>query len=419
MLCLTFMVSEKALSQQLYTKGLLKADKLFIKKEYGLAALYYTAYLEKYPRDYYASRQAAICYDYVDDHYSAIDHWPAVVENSESTEQDFLSYGRCLLQNDREPDAKKILGVLIRSKNNFYAAWGRAYQNPRAFYMDTARWRLAEVKDLNTPAFESSPALYSNKLLYNVDQIRNPRAYSPAGDQSGQSMVAVTYVDTLFFTPSDLMNNLRNQNMYGQVSFSPDGQLMYFSKAVTSDEAGLKSSFPYSRFQIFYLNMSSVNDRTPDIRPFQFNSMLYDFIHPCLSPDGQRLFFASDMKSSFGGKDIYMCEKVNDAWGPPIHLGREVNTPGNEVYPHFLADGSLYFASDGRPGMGGLDLFLSKPATERAADFQDARNMGAPFNSRYNDFGICFLRDTLKGYLSSDRKNGTDDDLFYFYNREN
>ena len=144
---------------------LLRADKLFIKKDYLTAVDVYLKYLEKYPRDYYAERQTAICYDHLNSPDNAIDHWPIVVESSEATEKDYLAYGRSLLANNRGPEAKKIFLVLSRSTDKSMAAWGKLYSNPAELFKDSATIFVQEVKGINTDLPEYSPVLFKDKLF--------------------------------------------------------------------------------------------------------------------------------------------------------------------------------------------------------------------------------------------------------------
>jgi hypothetical protein len=111
-------------AQEVLNKTLLRADKHYIRKEYPLAVLDYVKYLQTFPRDFYASRQAARCYDKLNDPYNAIDYWPLVVESSEATEEDYLDFAKCLLANNRGPEAKRIFSFLSKSKNPTVSAWG-------------------------------------------------------------------------------------------------------------------------------------------------------------------------------------------------------------------------------------------------------------------------------------------------------
>jgi len=135
--------------------------------------------------------------------------------------------------------------------------------------------------------------------------------------------------------------------------------------------------------------------------------------HPALSPDGQTLYFVSDMKGGFGGKDIWMVKRsaAGGSWSQPQNLGPDINTGGNELFPYVRSDGTLYFSSDGLIGMGGLDIFKAVPQPDGS---WVVTNMKAPINSSADDFGIIFENENEKGIFSSTRKGRGNDELYEF-----
>lgn len=136
--------------------------------------------------------------------------------------------------------------------------------------------------------------------------------------------------------------------------------------------------------------------------------------HPALSPNGQTLYFASDMPGSLGKMDLYFSEKQdNGSWSAPLNCGKNINTAEDDVFPSVRSDGKFFFSSKGHIGMGGLDLFSS---SGEKANFTQAENLRAPLNSPKDDFGITFNQlTTNKGYLSSNRSGGVGlDDIYRF-----
>lgn len=135
--------------------------------------------------------------------------------------------------------------------------------------------------------------------------------------------------------------------------------------------------------------------------------------HPAISPDGLTLYFVSDIKGGFGGKDIYMVtrEKPGAQWSKPKNAGPDINTGGDEFFPYFRNDGTLYFSSDGLIGMGGLDIFKAKQQPDGSWVVQ---NMKPPINSFADDFGIVFQNETEAGLFSSTRKGRGNDELYSF-----
>jgi peptidoglycan-associated lipoprotein len=135
--------------------------------------------------------------------------------------------------------------------------------------------------------------------------------------------------------------------------------------------------------------------------------------HPAISPDGLTLYFVSDIKGGYGGKDIYLVtrDKLNSPWSKPKNAGPDINTGGDELFPYVRNDGTLYFASDGHIGMGGLDIFKAKPQPDGTWVVQ---NMKPPINSSADDFGIVFKNEKEAGIFSSTRKGRGNDDLYSF-----
>jgi outer membrane protein OmpA-like peptidoglycan-associated protein/tetratricopeptide (TPR) repeat protein len=130
------------------------------------------------------------------------------------------------------------------------------------------------------------------------------------------------------------------------------------------------------------------------------------YAHPALSPDARRLYFSSDLPGGQGGTDIWYLEAQGDAWSAPINVGPAVNSPGNESYPALQADGTLYFSSDGHPGLGGLDIFFARP---EAGGWRPPLNPGAPLNSPKDDFAFLPKADGAEGLFSSNRAGGNDE----------
>ena len=139
-----------------------------------------------------------------------------------------------------------------------------------------------------------------------------------------------------------------------------------------------------------------------------FNSDEYSVAHACFTPDGQTMYFSSDMPGGYGGTDIWMATKSGDIYSSPVNLGPEVNTIGEEMYPYY-ANNELYYASSGHSGLGGLDIYAS------SLNGSASRNFGAPINSNYDDFGIVFNQNVMtSGYFTSNRPGAGSDDIYKF-----
>ena len=142
---------------------------------------------------------------------------------------------------------------------------------------------------------------------------------------------------------------------------------------------------------------------------FDYNGNDYSTGHPSLSADGKNLYFASDRPGGYGGTDIYVCTKINNNWSAPQNLGAEINTEGNEMFPYISNTNTLYFASNGKPGLGGLDIFSSTINNDKCST---PENMGYPINTDKDDFGLITNSNSADGYFTSNRKGS--DDIYSF-----
>ena len=194
------------------------------------------------------------------------------------------------------------------------------------------------------------------------------------------------------------MNSKRHE---GPLCFSSDGKTVYF----TSNHRANDKKKGKDGIQHLGIFIADVEDgKWKNVREFSYNSKDYACGHPCLSKDGKQLYFSSDMPGGIGGADIYVCDIYSDGkFGSVKNLGPNVNTKGQEFFPWIGPNQILYFASNGRPGFGGLDIY----ATTSNASFA-SKNIGLPINGPSDDFAISFSAIEPFGYISSNRK-GTDD----------
>lgn len=147
--------------------------------------------------------------------------------------------------------------------------------------------------------------------------------------------------------------------------------------------------------------------------PFALNNPETSVGHPALSPDGRTLIFASDMAGGFGGTDLYACKEQGGTWSEPVNLGPVINTDQNEGFPFIGSDGTLYFSSNGQPGLGGSDIYASQRNAE--GQYTLAINVGAPVNSPKDDFGFIIDAAKRTGYFTSNRPGSDGDDDIYSF----
>ncbi len=181
------------------------------------------------------------------------------------------------------------------------------------------------------------------------------------------------------------------------VCFSKGGKRMFFTRST-------KVKNQYNPKRIYSVEFKSGQFGEPTIEEIPVDDLI-DVQHPAISSDGKVLYFVAEMEGGLGGYDIYSCtyDRRKKAWGEPKNLGEKINTSGDEKFPYISKSGALFFASNGHPGMGGLDIFKSELTVD---GFSFPVNMRYPINTPYDDFGVLFEDETeVKGYLSSNRKD--------------
>ncbi|MDN3677572.1 OmpA family protein [Flavobacterium paronense] len=197
-------------------------------------------------------------------------------------------------------------------------------------------------------------------------------------------------------------------------AFTKDGKTVYFTRNNYLDKRG----YDVSKVTLLKIYKATVDKdgQWNDITPVSFNSDSYQTAHPALSPDEKTLYFASDMPGTHGQSDLYKV-KINEdgSFGTPENLGDAINTEGRETYPFISDDNELYFASDGQPGIGGLDIYITKIPKDGSTNFKEVLNVGEEANSPKDDFALIINSKSKKGFLSSNRDGGQgSDDIYKF-----
>ena len=221
-------------------------------------------------------------------------------------------------------------------------------------------------------------------------------------------------------SPVSLSGELSNEYQEGPAIVTRDQKTVYFTRSNNIE----------ANDDVLYLSLYSVAtgvlDEQDSIVPLSINNDHYSVMHPTISNDGKKIFFSSDMAGGYGGLDLYYCEilglqekkvkgkleKINKL-SDPINLGNKINTEGNEVFPYFMNDNILFYSSDGRIGLGGLDIFMVQNYLDTS--ILEIDNVGKPFNSPKDDFSFFISQDIKFGFLSSNRFGGKGDDDIYCF----
>jgi outer membrane protein OmpA-like peptidoglycan-associated protein len=271
-----------------------------------------------------------------------------------------------------------------------------------------------ETYDVKKASFSSdiydeySPVYYKNGIVFCSN--RNAGLLNRSTSQN-KGLFKIYYIDstqnTDWKSAKLFSKNLVTIFNDGPVTFNRLFDTIYYSRNLEAGRKLSDISGPRNKLGIF--NAVMTEGQWTKIRELRLNNEWYNVTTPYLSPDGKRLYFASDKSGGFGGSDLYYCQWKSDHWDNPVNLGPAINTTGNEAYPYVNREGGLFFSSDGHPGLGGKDIFYSK---ETASGWLPPVRLDAPVNSRFDDFG--FIADSVmsEGYFSSKRDSSID--IYHF-----
>jgi peptidoglycan-associated lipoprotein len=275
--------------------------------------------------------------------------------------------------------------------------------------------RYVQVRNLssvNSPASDYGAALLGGQLVF-ASTRRSEKTYAATGEGFADLYLAVFSqpekplegdVQLTPFPPSINADGLHEAS----ATFSPDGQTMIFARS----NSGNKKESNVLDVNLYESSRRGGGWDAPVLLDFLCNEKKWDG-SPAFSADGQTLYFASEREDGYGGLDLYYSKRDGrGGWSRPKNLGREINTPGNEMFPYVDAEGRLYFASDGHAGLGGLDLFVA----ERKEGSVTVRNLGKPFNSPADDFGLVKYASKAGFFTSSREAEGAQggDDLYHY-----
>ena len=279
---------------------------------------------------------------------------------------------------------------------------------------------------LNTPSLDFSPAFYKNGLVFvstrglsratqNEDAWLNSKFmdlfYSEAVRAEGEEVAKLS-------APKALPNVINSKFHEGPLTFDKSGNTMYFSRNNYQKGKRRFSAKKVTKLKIYGADWDG--EEWGNVWELPFNNDEDSHCHPTLSADGQQMYLSSDRAGGYGGHDLYVSTFQNGEWSTPVNLGAGINTAGNELFPFMHEDGTLYFASNGHAGLGGLDVFMAKPDAALTEDTNEMMwsapvNLGEPLNSLKDDFGLIVDITGRSGYISSSREGGMGGDDIYSF----
>ncbi len=277
--------------------------------------------------------------------------------------------------------------------------------------------RVRNVRDLNSPGADYSPAYYKDGLVYVSTKQKNG-----ARDKNTDQTYSELYYSAFDVTaerwptpPSKFSLEINSTLNEGPATFNRDFNVMFFTRNNSKRGVQKADKTGIVRLKIFEARRGPID--WMDLRELPFNNDSFSCMHPSLSADGRTLYFASDRPGGYGGTDIWKVARSADgrSWGEPENLGPVVNTDANEAYPFIHSSGTLFFSSKGHNSLGGHDIFFYDK--DDNGEYV-VTNLGEPFNSTQDDRGFIMEDEGTRGFFASNRDQGFGKDDIYAFTIE-
>lgn len=408
-------------------KLLRKANKSYELFAYADAAELYQKLYEKESSDQLALKIADCMYK-MNRIPKALEWYEKVEDKDHMTHQHHLHYGDVLESMGQYEKAKKWYEVYKVEEAEERRAERKLYgiTHLDEYYQDSARYKVIALPQINSEFSDFSPAFFEDVVVFasarphefgthhtfKWDNSSFLDLYIAVPDSTGKTLGSARYFD----------GKLNTKFHEGPLAFDGTGDRVIFTRNNYFHGVKTKSEEKVLKLKLYYADRKVEKDGRHgwhNFEEFPYNNDEYSVGHPTVTKDFNLLVFASEQPGGFGGTDLYMSRFENGEWTQPKNLGKGINTEGNEMFPFIHEDGTLYFASNGRDGLGGLDIYEATPVEESdSIDLgakYEVKDFGYPVNSSLDDFGLIMNDSKTAGYFSSNRVGGVgSDDVYEF-----
>ena len=406
-------------------QALKKGDKFYAMGEYFDAANQYKkAYSQTPAKERQQRGQRALkmaeCYRRINYTQKAIAAYNNAIRYKQTDSMTYLYLAQQLMKNAQYKEAEKQFQTALDSMGNnastelrTLARTGlRSAQKAPRWKKEGSDYTIKRENLFNSRRADYSPVLggEDNDRLF-FTSTRNQAKGDELSGITGMKNADIFYSQKddkgKWQRPEVIDTELNTDWDEGACCLSPDGRTMYLTQCKTDPD--------YPRFATIVTSQRSDAAWSKATELKMTNDTLSTFAHPAVSPDGQWLYFVSDMPGGMGGYDIWRVRLTTNGVGGVENVGAPINTAGDEKFPTFRPNGDLYFSSDGHEGMGGLDIYIAKPNSNGWR----IEHPGFPLNSQGDDFGMTFEGMKNQGFFSSNRGDGKGwDHIYSFYNPE-
>lgn len=268
--------------------------------------------------------------------------------------------------------------------------------------------------EVNSSSSDYGSTIYNNKLLFTTARDTgnfSKRIHTWTGDYYTTIFAADINEDGTLSNAEKFSNGISSKYNESTPVITKDGNTMYF----TRNNYDGKRGYSYNRSTLLKIYKATRDEhgKWGDVEELPINSDDFNTAHPVLNADETELYFASDRPNGLGGADLWKVAITEEGFGTPVNLGANINTDGRESFPYLSEDNVLYFSSDGRPGLGGLDVFATKIKAD--GTYTEIQNVGEPVNSAWDDFAYIINPNIQRGYFSSNRPEGMGNDDIYSF----
>ncbi len=394
-----------------------KADKLFELYEYEEAIKAYYSVLGKEPDNVDALANLAECYRMINQMYEAEQWYEKAIDKKGVNPVHLLNYAK----------VEMALGNYQKARQ-FFLIYGEAYPAFGNHFAEACDFALAEegkstpyevtAEPLNSVFSDFGPAFFRGRVVFSSarndiplsEKVKNRIKLKEGIDN--QLFLTSGYADKYLAGIQFYSSEGQHGKNIGPVSFSEDGKWVAFTN--NNFRNGIRQIQAAGIEMSIYIAPVFPDGSWGDAKAFPYNGSNYSTGYPCLTNNGNTLYFASDRPESYGGFDIFVSKRVGDSWEPPVNLGSTINSQGHEISPYF--DGrDFFFASDWHYGLGGMDIFM---AESLGNTFTGVRNLGDGVNSPRDDYGLIYDQEANVGFMISNRPGGKGQEDIYRFNKK-
>ena len=361
------------------------------------------------------ARKMAMCYDKSLQSARALAAWRNAIRYQQADTADRLAFAQTLMKNGNYREAEEQFQLVLDSLPHDKLARDGLFAARKAPDIKQlgSRYTVKRMEVFNSRRADYCPMLFGDE--YDQLYFTSTRNEAQGDELSG---ITGTKPGDLFFSqkddkgkwskPEDVSGGVNTAYDEGACCFSADGREMFLTQCVTDP------SYPRYAQIVKSSRSDAAWGKAAEVK--LTGDTLSSYAHPAISPDGEWLYFTSDMPGGKGCLDIWRVRITPAGYGGVENLGEPVNTPGDEAFPTFRPNGDLYFSSNGHPGLGGLDIFIAKVGKDGRYHLS---HPGYPLNSQGDDFGMTFEGPYNRGFFSSNRGDARGwDHIYSFVNPE-